>query len=869
MSKSSSSGARAVIYLGLYAALASLATVVLANARGGFQVGSAVISAPTMWIAIAALTIAIVGTGIDVRRLRRRVQAEHGAKVQAEHALRKTSDLEAITAALSKAQTSSEVTHACLAELLHSLGAAAGAVALVSDISQTGRDGAPLEIVRAMGYGERQDDTSPASLSLDSRTIETEALRRHDTIAFTSRADRQRRLPEINDAAPLGGREAAVAVPLVVAGHAVGVVSLRFDRPRELAAEERELLTAVARRTAQAIDRARRYEVAERARADAEAFRARADTELRERQRAEEALRESEARYRALAARTTRLYTLSAGLSEAVTLDAVATVIVRQGKIVVGALAGSVALLTDNGEFETLYAEEDPHELVEGWRRFAAEPGLCSTAAVTTRQPVLVGSFAEWQQQYPRSASMAADGGYASTAALPLLVEGSAIGVLSFHFTAPVNFDDDYRALLTSVTQHAAQAVDRARLYEAAQRARADAEAANREKDDFLSTVSHELRTPLSAMLGWAAMLRDQTLDASRTQRAIEAIYNNATRQARLIDELLDVSRIIAGRTSLDLQDVDLTANLRGAVEAIMPLAEAKGLQLRVEPFPSAAQVVADPHRLEQIFLNLLGNAVKFTPSGGRVTVEIVAGERSFDVRFVDTGRGIDAAFLPHVFERFRQAEGSVARSVGGLGLGLFITHRLVDAHGGRIRVDSEGEGRGSTFTVTLPAAVEATFRTPSARDVREQSQQLTETLPSLAGVSVLVVDDEPDVREMMTSVLETCGARVVSAPSTEDALETLTHRSNIRDPIDVLLADIAMPGKDGYELIREVREQPLTSISTVPAAAVTACARADERERALAAGFQMHLAKPLRPDVLAQAVAALAHVETAANRAS
>jgi signal transduction histidine kinase len=359
-------------------------------------------------------------------------------------------------------------------------------------------------------------------------------------------------------------------------------------------------------------------------------------------------------------------------------------------------------LLGEEAEFETLYAEEYPRELAEASQRFPAQPGFCATAAVDTRRPVFIGSFAEWQQQYPRSASMAADGGFASVAALPLLVEGSPIGVLSFHFTVPVNFDDSYRALLTSVAHHAAQAIDRARLYEGAQRAQADAEAANRSKDDFLSIVSHELRTPLSAVLGWATMLRGHVLDESRRAGAIEAIHRNATRQARLIDELLDVSRIVAGRAPLDLQEVDLAANVRGAIETIMPLAEAKGLTMEVAPLPEVL-VVADPHRLEQVFVNLLGNAVKFTPSGGTVAVDIRRADRAIDVCVRDTGRGIDAGFLPHVFERFRQADGAVTRTVGGLGLGLFIARRLVEAHGGHIRVESEGENRGATFTVSLP----------------------------------------------------------------------------------------------------------------------------------------------------------------------
>ena len=623
-----------------------------------------------------------------------------------------------------------------------------------------------------------------------------------------------------------------------------------------------------ARCTALAVNRARRYDEAERARAELEAHRLRADSELHERQRVEAALRESEARYRVLAARTSRLYSLSAGLSESVTLDAVARVIVHEGKVVAGASAGSVALLEGHAEFNTLHSEDYPRPVIEAWRRFAAAPGLCATAAVETRQPVFIGSFDEWQQRYPRSASMAADGGYASAATIPLLVEGAAIGVLSFHFTAPVYFDDDYRALLTSVAHHAAQAVDRARLYDAAQHARAEAEAANRSKDEFLSIVSHELRTPLTAILGWAAMLRGEALDAPRAPRAIEAIYNNATRQARLVDELLDVSRIIAGRAPLDLQEIDLADEVRGAVETILPIAEDKGVDVQVSELPTA-RVVADRHRLEQVFVNLLGNAVKFTPAGGRVVVDMATSKQSLDVRVTDTGRGIDPAFVPHVFERFRQADSTPTRSAGGLGLGLFIARRLAEAHGGRITVASEGEGRGAAFTVSLPPPIADAHRgraLTGAAPTPPRDEQPTGGLPSLDGVGVLLVDDEADAREMMASALGACGATILVAASGAEALDVLFKH---REQVDVLLSDLAMPGMDGHELIRRVRRQPDASAASLPAAAVTACADAHERQRALAAGFQMHMAKPLVPEDLARAVARLAAGRQAAECSS
>ena len=532
------------------------------------------------------------------------------------------------------------------------------------------------------------------------------------------------------------------------------------------------------------------------------------------------------------------------------TLDAVAGMTVRHGKVVAGASAGSVALLVDGcTRFETLGAGE-PGAL-ELPRTFAAEPGLCATAVVETRGPVFIGSFAEWQERYPRSAAIAADGGYASSATLPLIADGAVFAVLSFHFTAPVNFDEEYRALLTSVAQHCAQALDRARQYEAAERARADAEAANRSKDDFLSTISHELRTPLNAMLGWASMLRSGAVDASRTARAIDAIFTNATRQGRLIEELLDVSRIVAGRASFDLQTVDLGDNIRGAVEAMMPLATSKGVEIRVGSTPSVS-VVADPRRLEQVFLNLLSNAVKFTPAGGRITVDVGLSNGTAQIAIADTGAGIPAAFVPHVFERFRQADSATTRSTGGLGLGLFIARQLVEAQGGTIQAASEGMDRGATFTVALPATA-GTVLNPGA-SAAPARPALEERLPVLTGIRVLLVDDEPDAREVMAAALELCGAKVLSAASVRTALELLAT-----DDVDLLLADIAMPGQDGYDLIREIRSMGSDRVSALPAAAVTAHARDDERDRALAAGFQMHLAKPVQPAALARAVATLA----------
>lgn len=817
---------------GLLATLTGTLTAVyfLLRPAQGVQIDDPANAASLLMFVLVGLLISLA-----VRHLRQEMRVERDARTETERQLRRTASLQQLTATLSRATTPADVMRTCLPELLHAVDATAGAVLLIAD------DGSECELAHAVGDADRPVEPGH-TFTLTSTSPIADAIRRRELV---------------ESAAPASGepsrwvREGDVVVPLIAAGRAIGAVIVSILPPRLVDGEERQFLLSAGRHTAQALDRARLYETAERARAEAEGLRVRADSELRERQKAQEALRLSEAKYRSLAARTSRLYALSAGLSEAVTPEAVASAIVHLGKVVVGASAGSVALLVESGtRFQTLYDDEHSPATADAERGVALDEGLASTAAVKTGRPVFVGSFAEWQDKYPQSASIAADGGYASAAVLPLLAEGSVLGVLSFYFTVPVNCDEEYTALLTSVAQHCAQALDRARLYETADRARSEAEAANRSKDDFLSTISHELRTPLNAMLGWAAMLRSGAVDAGRTQRAVEAIFNSATRQGRLIEELLDVSRIVAGRASFELEEVDLGENIRGAVEAMMPQAAAKGVEIRCGTTPGVC-VLADPRRLEQVFLNLLSNAVKFTPSGGRIAVDVAISGQSVDVRVTDTGAGIAPAFLPHVFDRFRQADSATTRSAGGLGLGLFIARQLVEAQGGAIRVESEGAGRGATFTVTLPAATSA----PAVHHMAAAAAttDLLEPMPVLDGVRILLVDDEPDAREVMASALESCGATVMSTASALEAFETLA-----RTEIDLLLSDIAMPGEDGCELIRRIRSLPSPRLASLPAAAVTAYARDDERARALAAGFQMHLTKPIHPVALARAVATL-----------
>jgi len=389
------------------------------------------------------------------------------------------------------------------------------------------------------------------------------------------------------------------------------------------------------------------------------------------------------------------------------------------------------------------------------------------------------------------------------------------------------------------------------------QAARAEAERANRLKDEFLATLSHELRTPLTAILGWARMLADGFVREEMKADALGIIYRNARSQAQLIDDLLDVSRIITGKLRIDVRPVDLAPVVEAAVAVVRPAASAKRVQLQTVFEPGTGLIAGDPERLQQVVWNLLSNAVKFTPNGGRVQVRLGRVNSRVEVAVSDTGAGIAPEFLPHVFDRFRQADMGTTRRHGGLGLGLAIVRHLVELHGGKVLAESAGEGLGTTFKVSLP------ILTPSdavgaAAGVLAPSHygagEAPSALPSLEGVKVLAVDDEPHGRALITEVLRRCGAEVVAVSSAREALEVLqAWRPH------VLLSDIGMPGMDGYMLIRRVRELSEEQGGRTPAAALTAYAGAEDRARSLASGYQLHVAKPVEPVELAAVVASLA----------
>lgn len=445
--------------------------------------------------------------------------------------------------------------------------------------------------------------------------------------------------------------------------------------------------------------------------------------------------------------------------------------------------------------------------------------------------------------------------GLRSAMIVPLVGRDRILGAITIAYAeSGRKYTDDDRAFVEDFARRIGSVVDNARLFAAEQRARAAADVANRAKDEFLATVSHELRTPLNAILGWSRMIAAGRMAAERQQSALESIERNAIAMAQLIDDLLDVSRIVSGKLRLEPDWIDPLRAIEGAVDAVRPGAVAKDITIRTV-FDSAASIFADPNRLQQIVWNLLTNAIKFTPKGGRVDVVLRRADSNVELTVRDSGAGIDSSFLPHVFDPFRQADGTSTRKHGGLGLGLAITRHLVELHGGAIEARSEGEGHGATFIVRLPiAAVRPQWSQPE----RVTTRSLEPAVPmiDLSGVHVLAVDDDADARELVRESLALAGARVESASTAREAFEKLT-----REPPDVLVSDIGMPDEDGYALITKVRALPADAGGIVPAAALTAYTRGDDRKKVLAAGFTLHLAKPIDPAELVTAVATLARM--------
>lgn len=402
------------------------------------------------------------------------------------------------------------------------------------------------------------------------------------------------------------------------------------------------------------------------------------------------------------------------------------------------------------------------------------------------------------------------------------------------------------------ITERKQAEAERARLLSLAQEA-------SRLKDEFLATLSHELRTPLNAILGYTRMLRSGLIAPEKQARALDTIERNATSLTEIIEDVLDVSRIISGKIRLNVRPVDLETVIKESLEAVRPAADARGIRIECSFDASDARVSGDPERLQQILWNLVSNAVKFTDRGGQVDVWLVRSDSHLEVRVHDTGIGVAPEFLPYVFERFRQGDSGVTREYGGLGLGLAITKHLVEMHGGTISVSSPGRGAGATFSVRLPVI----GARPKEREVprvppRTHRAGVEIPLVALRGVAVLAVDDDVDALMMVREILEAAGASVTTADSARQALSLMQV-----NPPDVLLADVAMPKMSGFELISEVRQSPDPRLRNVPAAALTAYARSEDRAQALRSGFQLHLAKPIDPGELMGAIASLATQRT------
>ncbi len=401
---------------------------------------------------------------------------------------------------------------------------------------------------------------------------------------------------------------------------------------------------------------------------------------------------------------------------------------------------------------------------------------------------------------------------------------------------------------------------ERARLLVLEREARRQAEEANRMKDEFLATLSHELRTPLNAILGWAQMLRMTELEPATAARAYETIERNARAQAQLIADLLDVSRIITGKLRLELGTVDLEGVIAAVLDTLRPALDAKRIALSVDLDRRAGAVRGDADRLQQVIWNLLSNAIKFTPQGGWVGVALAPAGGGVEIRVRDSGAGIRPEFLPYVFDRFRQADSATTRSHGGLGLGLSIARHLVELHGGTIAADSEGPGRGSVFTIALPAGAAPAGLDRAAAAPGGEPTSWDDAM-ALSGVRVLIVEDEADTRELLVRMLSRCGAEASAAGSAAEALATLdaVAVAGADGLPQVLVSDIGMPHEDGFALLSRLRERAPERGGAIPAIALTAYARSEDRHRALAAGFATHLAKPVEPGDLVAAVARLA----------
>jgi signal transduction histidine kinase len=547
------------------------------------------------------------------------------------------------------------------------------------------------------------------------------------------------------------------------------------------------------------------------------------------------------------------LYELTSTVNSAHTLDEIFQKALLVLQRIHGASRASILLFDDAGvmRFRAWTGlSDDYRRAVEGhspWTRSMRNPAPVIVHDVE-REPSLAGLCETILRE-----------GIRSLCFFPLTHQGQLLGKFMVYYDQPHVPGAAEVHLSQIIAHHISSGVgrtlareERERLLELEQASRRSLEEANRVKDDFLAVLSHELRTPIAAIVGWVQVLREgRGLDEATRARALETIERNTHLQSRLIEDLLDVSRIVSGTLSLDPRPIDLRTLVAATCETIRPTSDAKGLTLVVDLGAAPAIVDGDAARLQQVFWNLLTNAVKSTPSGGTISVGVGRSGSDIVVSVTDTGRGIGADFMPHVFERFRQAESGTRRLQTGLGLGLSIVHDLVELHHGRVDVHSQGKGKGATFSVTLP--IDRSALDPVERTLPSPAVSSASSFPDLQGTKVLLVEDETDVREVLAILLQKCGARVTRAASAREALESY----RMEQP-DVLVTDIGMPIEDGYDLLSQIRSLKPGPGKHAPAIALTGYARGEDRHRAIEAGFQMHIPKPVDPMDLARAVLSL-----------
>ncbi len=601
------------------------------------------------------------------------------------------------------------------------------------------------------------------------------------------------------------------------------------------------------------------------------------ETEIIERKRAEASLRHVTDELASQVEDLRRLHEMSVSLTSTLDMEKVLHEVLRAAMAVQETDLGLLSLCDPaNDGLNVSVSSGFNSDFLKAIEFVPSGGGACGSA-YKLRKRVIVEDT-ETDPAFAQYRDAARVGGFRSVHSTPLIARtGNIIGVLSVHFRQPHHPTDREVRLLDLYARMAADIIENARLHQQveqklaereqllsrAEMARAEAETANRMKDEFLATVSHELRTPLNAILGWSHLIKTGTLDQGTVKRAVETIDRNAKSQAQLIEDILDVSRMITGKLRLNKEPVDIVSVINAAIDSVQLAIDSKDIHLQLTLDPSTRHTVGDANRLQQVVWNLLSNAIKFTPSGGRIELTVKRSGNQLQIRVSDTGQGISPEFLPFIFERFRQADGTTTRQHGGLGLGLAIVRHLVELHGGTIKAESDGEFKGATFTVRLPLAPSPKRAKQRAEAIQRPERFTTASrnvasLPSVEDVRVLVVDDDEDTVHILSVMLEDSKAKVETARSVSAALEVLEWYRP-----DVVVSDLAMPGEDGYSFIRKLRALDNANGVNTPAVALTSYVRVEDRTRALAAGFNMFVPKPVQPDELISAIANLAEPES------